>query len=402
MDIMFSTPVTVDESELVDVRTLLAKTNTKLEKRGFPAIELEVINEEFKQLNESESYKLVTFQLKGEIPKLSGYTFVAKIDHLGEGNILNVSPFYDGTVPEKYRTSTSYCDHCGTNRRRNSTYLLKCDGSDLFIQVGSGCVGDFSAAVKGPSAIADLWQLLSKLIFGEMPSEEKGYGHEATYFSVRNLLEWTICIGETIGYVSKKQAEDSFDYIIPTSEQLAYVIRPKNENDEAFRKKCRENVPDYEQRAESMLAWVESFEERESLSDYEHNLLAIVNAKNVEWKYRGYIASIPMAYSRHLAKTYHKDDVTSNHVGEVGKRESWGVKLTKTAGVHTDYGYMVILTFQTAEGDQLVWKTTSFDTSKVEIGTAYLLTGTVKKHTEFRGVKQTEVIRCKLQETNKE
>jgi hypothetical protein len=400
MDIMFSKPVEVDENELSDVRTVLAKTNTTLEKRGFNPIELVILSEEFRKLNETESYKVITFQLQGTLPKLEGYKFVAKIDHLGEGNILNVSPFYEGVIPEKYRESNSYCDHCNTNRKRNSTYLIQKEDDGSFMQVGSGCVGDFSAAVKGPMALDALWSLLSKLMFGEeLPGEEKTY-RGATYLSVQRILEWAICIGETIGYVSKRQAEESYGDLISTSDQLAYVMFPKNEQDEEFRKKVRAKVPDYEQRAQAMLSWVESFEERESLSDYEHNLLAIVNARNVEWKYRGYIASIPMAYGRHLAKLYHKDDVTSNHVGEVGKRETFNVKFVKETGFHTDYGYMVILTFETAEGDQLVWKTTSFDTSKAEIGNTYLLTGTVKKHSEFRGVKQTELNRCKLQETD--
>lgn len=82
----------------------------------------------------------------------------------------------------------------------------------------------------------------------------------------------------------------------------------------------------------------------------------------------------------------------SEFVGEVGKRLRDVTAIYKsTRGFVGRYGWTNIHTFQTGE-DVLVWFTAvELD---LEIGQAVDLTGTVKKHEEFRGVKTTQLSRC--------
>lgn len=79
-------------------------------------------------------------------------------------------------------------------------------------------------------------------------------------------------------------------------------------------------------------------------------------------------------------------------VGEIGQRlRNMTAIYQSTRGFTGQYGWTNIHTFQIGE-DVLVWFTTvDLD---LEIGQTVNLTGTVKKHEEFRGVKTTQLSRC--------
>ena len=82
----------------------------------------------------------------------------------------------------------------------------------------------------------------------------------------------------------------------------------------------------------------------------------------------------------------------SEFVGEIGERLRDITAIYKsTRGFVGRYGWTNIHTFQVGE-DVLVWFTAvELD---LEVGQAVDLTGTVKKHEEFRGVKTTQLSRC--------
>lgn len=86
---------------------------------------------------------------------------------------------------------------------------------------------------------------------------------------------------------------------------------------------------------------------------------------------------------------------TSEWVGEVGKRVyDIPVTLVSVYGFEGRYGYSQVVKFETAEGDVLTWFTGV--EIKIEVGESCLLTGTVKKHDEYKGEKTTVMTRCKL------
>lgn len=86
----------------------------------------------------------------------------------------------------------------------------------------------------------------------------------------------------------------------------------------------------------------------------------------------------------------------SEYVGEVGSRlRNLTAVFKSTRGFAGNYGWTNIHTFQRGE-DILVWFT-SCDL-EIEYGTVVDLTGTVKKHEEFRGVKTTQLSRCIIKE----
>lgn len=102
-----------------------------------------------------------------------------------------------------------------------------------------------------------------------------------------------------------------------------------------------------------------------------------------------------------LAKEAEK--AISQFVGKVGERIE--IEVTYIGSPYfkrpSYYGYgeetVYIHTFKDANGNKLVWKTSSRGGEKdVNEGDKVTLIGTVKEHSEYKGEKQTNLIRCKI------
>lgn len=98
----------------------------------------------------------------------------------------------------------------------------------------------------------------------------------------------------------------------------------------------------------------------------------------------------------------------SEYLGEVGKRLTVNVTLKKSFSFENTFGYQTSTTyihsFEDGVGNVIIWKTAN-SLTEYEYGPGTYtphalvscdLTGTVKEHSEYRGVKQTILTRCKL------
>ncbi len=85
----------------------------------------------------------------------------------------------------------------------------------------------------------------------------------------------------------------------------------------------------------------------------------------------------------------------SEYIGEVKERLSGlDVVLTGARTIDSYYGISTIYTFKQKE-NVLTWITTS--TIDAEIGDHIILTGTVKEHKQYKGIKNTCLSRCKIE-----
>lgn len=72
----------------------------------------------------------------------------------------------------------------------------------------------------------------------------------------------------------------------------------------------------------------------------------------------------------------------------------YAVVLKSVRGMETRFGYTQLVKFEDANGNILQWWTAV--EIKAEVDDQVLLTGTVKAHDEYKGVKSTTVTRCKI------
>lgn len=82
------------------------------------------------------------------------------------------------------------------------------------------------------------------------------------------------------------------------------------------------------------------------------------------------------------------------YFGNVGDKVQLSLKLVKVGGYETQFGYTSVYTFEDSENHQFVWKTGyGIDADK---GSMVTIKGSVKAHSEYKGIKQTELTRCKV------
>lgn len=100
-------------------------------------------------------------------------------------------------------------------------------------------------------------------------------------------------------------------------------------------------------------------------------------------------------YVKALREKWEADNApTTEWYGNPKDKVELNVKLTRMGSFDTQFGTTHIYTFEDAEGHQLIWKTANYLEQK--IGDTLTVKGTIKAHTEYKGIKQTELTRCKV------
>lgn len=111
-----------------------------------------------------------------------------------------------------------------------------------------------------------------------------------------------------------------------------------------------------------------------------------------------YIYKLERAEQALKDKKYQDNNENSEYVGTIGEKITKKVTYVFRAEWTNHYmGQAIhnyIHTFKDEDGNVYVWKTTSFIYQ--DYGTTLNLIGTVKEHSEYKGVKQTSLTRCKV------
>lgn len=103
-----------------------------------------------------------------------------------------------------------------------------------------------------------------------------------------------------------------------------------------------------------------------------------------------------------------KEGAVIEYFGNIGDKFEKELVFDKCFGYETDFGYSYILLFHdsdnhvfkwsTANGTYKAWCKTNGNSgySEYEVGKKYTIRGSIKAHSEYRGVKQTVITRCKV------
>lgn len=84
----------------------------------------------------------------------------------------------------------------------------------------------------------------------------------------------------------------------------------------------------------------------------------------------------------------------SEHVGQIGDKIELDVRHVRTGSYSTQFGITDVHTFEDADGNNFVWKTSAY--ADFEGGAKLHIKATIKDHDEYNGVKQTILTRCKV------
>lgn len=398
------------EENMERLQKKLTRISNKCSKFGC-SFTFKEVGEEFREIK-NEKGKIVTLrfvlvEVEG-VARLNGWRFVASVDHTPNGNIINRAD-YGVEVPEKFYTTNTVCEHCNSNRARRNTYIVVNEETGEFKQVGKSCLADFTGGLSA-SNIASYYSYFNELVQGE--SVDCGGGYRRYY----DKMEMLHFFAETIrhfGFVKKSADEDGCRPYRPTADRAYdYYTIIHNEfmgSDEGFWKQQQEMAavnfnaesPEAISDTEAALAWLA---EQDASGNYIHNLKTVCGMEFVSGRHFGILASLFATWKRETAREDERREweakktqqrKTSNYVGDIGERLTITiVSMECVTSWQTDYGITRLYKMEDTFGNVLIWKSSKWiDLEKAELST---VTGTIKDHTEFNGLKQTELTRCKV------
>lgn len=324
-----------------------------------------------------DDYKVGDFRL----------TAVLKAATNEKGEPVNsVYPFGD-TIDEellaKYRNADLRCDHCGTKHRRAKCVVLTDNVTGEEKMVGTTCLKDYigytlANTVMGYQDVYDI------LIDNKEPFiMEDDFGKYTACYDVEKYLAYCIKAVENYGYVKADGKE-------PTKEVA----------DNGYRK----NAPIEDKYIETAKTVIKFFKELDDkyVDNFVWNTKLRLEGAQVITYADGIVAYAYVLYKkikeRIDADNKKKEEAEkTKFVGTIGQKITVNAVCELiTSWTNAYRAWVRLYKFTDADGNIYTWKTSGnfylqdFETDRFEI------TGTIKEHTEFNGVKQTELTRVKV------
>ena len=349
----------------------------------------EELGETYKTWTDEDGHKhtarFITVDVEG-IAKQDNWEFIATIEHSTPMNIIR-SFRTDVEIPQSYYTADTCCDHCKTKRTRKDTYIVRNTETGEFKQVGKSCLKEFTKGLDAET-VARYISWFDEIINGQSPME--GYKQ---YDTVKDVVLYA---AEAIRLYGFQKADSFGDTTKSTVMQQIHHFGPWQKRiDEGFDPEHKGN----KELTELALAWIA---EQPEDYDYISNLKAICNKPYCERRDYGILVSLIPAYNRAMGKIAQAqkraaEDQKSNHVGSVGERITiTNAKLTLLTSWNSQFGYTYMYKLTDAQGNIFTWKTGKWLSNTDDLPETITIKGTVKAHSEFRGVKQTELTRCSV------
>jgi hypothetical protein len=350
----------------------------------------------------------VHMTLTGVAPRIAGWEFVATVQHVDEVNILRACPRTEELpVPEVYRTRGSVCDHCKLDRDRRDTYLVV-NGAGEWKQIGSSCLVDFMGH-EDPHTIAEYAEMLASalsLCDGAGDDEEGGFGFGGGGSGPRvfSVLEYLKCVAAEIreqGWVPRKAAD-------PERGVQATADRACDRMDPERPVKVRDRSVTEADTAIATASYdwalaLHTSDGDERLNDYLWNLYAVAKSGIVERRTFGLAASMVAAYTKaEVRKRERAARKPSEYVGEVGEQRTFVLTLDRHFAFEGGWGPVSRYLFRDREDNVVTWKSSGHATvvgldspnDRMVEGSTYIVCGTIKKHDDYKGTKQTVLTRA--------
>lgn len=344
--------------------------------------------------------RFVLCTVEGSLPRVDGWAMAATIEHDEAGNILRTVPGVEESLPIKYRTASTLCEHCNTDRRRNDTYVLQREGGE-WKQVGRNCLADFIRSTDA-GAWADAAEMLAGLDAEISSYEEDGWdgmgGSGMLYFRAVELLTQVAACIRADGFCSRTEAKNSYMPKQSTADHALCFFDSKYVAKLSDKDRERYAVTEADQsRASEAIDWAQNLPTDVS-NDYLWNIRVISHRENLTHRDAGLAASIISAYLRHLEqdakRKYERENSLDEHFGTVGERAVYTLTVIGIREIEGDYGLTTLYRFRDAQGRTATWFASGAG-GGFTIDQTVTVKATVKKHEIYNDRKQTMLSRVK-------
>lgn len=339
--------------------------------------------------------------------RIGGWDFLASVEHSGgKQNVIRFVPGReaDSRVRDYANASNRNCDFCQSSRDRNNTYLIKNIVNGELRQVGGQCLQKYigDEARKLAKFAFSMEDLVMDMIEDDGEGGSEGGGRRVREaYDVETVLSIAVAAIKQFGFVRATNNED--DGRPPTSRIVRLAIggrydrRDVTDEEYAWLKGIRdEGVPEtFKHEANQIIEWFNALPDDQKNSEYMLSLESIINADMVTSRSVGIVVSLPAVYFRHHNEIKQREQAKpSNWVGtENAKIPETEVEVVYTNIMDGNYGAYQIVKMVDEAGNHYTWFNTG--ANRLETGAKIKIIGTVKKHDEYKGVKNTVLIRVK-------
>lgn len=310
-------------------------------------------------------------------------------------------------VPTRYFSSNPCsCDYCKTDRKRNKTYLVVNQETGEWKQLGKECLKLFVTGID-IDAIATFESFIKEAEDVANPGDEFFYSRRFKFVKVADALALACAVYRERGYLATRDfAGNSNDLCNKNIVQRKLTQKYGYDSDflnisNSVRSEIDEitvktNTAIAKEDVEVAIEMVKRFPDE----PYYNNLKIIVENEYIPLNKLGLLVSIPKAIDRYeeekkMQEEKEKLAKSSNYIGEIGEKISVNfISGREVACCETQFGLLHIYEFKDANGNTVVWKSSSGK----DIPESGTVTGTVKAHEEYDGIKQTVILRAKITE----
>lgn len=394
----------------------IEKINKRARKNKLPEVKLEIVKEysrERKNPDTNVKYEVpyYTVKVSGDAPKIAGYKFIATIEHQEGGNIIRSVPGEEGNAKIKdfFEAKPHYCDHCKKIRRRIDTFIVKEEKTGKLRQIGRNCLADFLGGAD-PKAI--LWYFNNRdNIFkvvqeAEQAAEKKGIRGDQ-FVPLETVLIMAAALIREFGYLSSKAAQEAYQrdggYMPTTAGDIRWVLYSVKERnmDKRSRKVLdiakTPTVAD-EQHVAKVLKWFAELPDQQKQSnEFMHNLDVIVKSNKVNPRNIGFAVALFPVYARAMDMIKKRETTakkSNEWIGQPGQKLTpTDITVIRTRMISGHFGSTQIVSMEDPKGNVFVWFNNS--QKRFEEGEKAKIVGTIKKHDEYNGRKQTHLTRVK-------
>ena len=390
-------------AEFYATREKLEKLNKRAAKRGFTGrLDVTYTKRERKirdDLGFTRTIVIFDTLITGTPAKYDGWTFVASIDKLDKGFIINGAPGADADSIDPDTIKAGHCDHCQTVRNRKSIFIIDNDDGRR-LQVGSTCIKDFlgwntSPVFYGENDLADDFDD-GFGIFG---------GYREHVYDVPTIIAYAWAVTAIFGFVRADEPTTT------TKDRLRVALRGPKVTDYGWDQDSIDRLHALAGEADDRVKEIIDFikgDEFAGDNGYVTNLKVLVNEEYADQKYFGLLASAPNALTRYReqqaareAREAENAEMVNEYIGQPKERLELTVTVRAIRFINGNYGTTTLYTFITEDKRLVKWFASGCPLGEDVEGETYRLVGTVKKHDEYQGQKSTVLTRCKVLEEAK-
>ena len=366
-------------------------------------------------MNCSAVRHMIDVEVWGEV-RFKSFHFVATIEKKASGNVIRALDT-TLTVPDKYRHTDLICEHCGVNRERKDTYLIYNDETGEFKQVGKTCLKLYTGGLS-PEHLASLAEFLYSVDY--LSESERVVQYVKTDRFIKACCVWYKLHFE---YRNKNRSKNTMRTIESVLGIYAWLFPDFVMKEDDFNKFLYMSDVTTEQidvcKGYDVQVVISDLSRGSFLeSDFTLNIQVLLVESYLQMRDLNmlcYAVYVVISGRIRLEKTearkrkeaeFNIQIKDSKYVGKVGDK----LRLENVTGrfAHSfasQFGTMYIFNFIDKTGNSLIWFTSSkaflsevvkrnlFDAASFSVVT---LTGTIKNHDEYDGIKQTYLTRCKV------